>query len=79
MSQLSYYAGVTYKNDEGIVKGTGYEKTSFRLNLDQKDHCFPRLVTEFKLCRLKSGPRIFSIMTIQAQHWAYRSFQLHHG
>ena len=31
-----YYAGVTRKDDEGIVKGTGYRKTSFRLNLDQK-------------------------------------------
>jgi TonB-linked SusC/RagA family outer membrane protein len=32
----SYYAGVTYRDDEGIVKHTGYRKTSFRLNLDQK-------------------------------------------
>lgn len=32
----SYYAGVTYRDDEGIVKKTGYRKTSFRLNLDQK-------------------------------------------
>ena len=31
-----YYAGVTRKDDEGIVEGTGYRKTSFRLNLDQK-------------------------------------------
>ncbi|MDQ3277847.1 MAG: TonB-dependent receptor, partial [Bacteroidota bacterium] len=31
-----YYAGFTYKNDEGIVKHTGYRKSSFRLNLDQK-------------------------------------------
>jgi TonB-linked SusC/RagA family outer membrane protein len=31
-----YYAGITRKDDEGIVKGTGYEKTSFRLNVDQK-------------------------------------------
>lgn len=31
-----YYAGLTYKDDEGIVKRTGYKKTSFRLNLDQK-------------------------------------------
>ena len=34
--KTSYYAGVTYKDDEGIVKQTGYRKTSFRLNLDQK-------------------------------------------
>ncbi len=31
-----YYAGYTYKDDEGIVKRTGYRKSSFRLNLDQK-------------------------------------------
>ncbi|MBC7829339.1 MAG: SusC/RagA family TonB-linked outer membrane protein [Chitinophagaceae bacterium] len=31
-----YYAGITRKDDEGIIKGTGYEKTSFRLNVDQK-------------------------------------------
>lgn len=31
-----YYTGFTYKSDEGIVKSTGYRKSSFRLNLDQK-------------------------------------------
>src|SRR5436190_16119434 len=31
----TYFAGVTYRDDEGIVKQTGYRKTSFRLNLDQ--------------------------------------------
>jgi TonB-linked SusC/RagA family outer membrane protein len=31
-----YYTGFTYKSDEGIVKRTGYRKSSFRLNLDQK-------------------------------------------
>jgi TonB-linked SusC/RagA family outer membrane protein len=34
--RTSYYAGFTYRDDEGIVKTTGYRKTSFRLNLDQK-------------------------------------------
>ena len=34
--RTSYYAGFTYRDDEGIVKHTGYQKTSFRLNLDQK-------------------------------------------
>ncbi len=34
--KTSYYAGFTYRDDEGIVKHTGYQKTSFRLNLDQK-------------------------------------------
>ena len=32
----TYYVGFTRKNDEGIVKRTGYEKTSIRLNLNQK-------------------------------------------
>jgi TonB-dependent starch-binding outer membrane protein SusC len=35
-NKTSYFVGVTRKNDEGIVKGTGYEKTSFRINLDQE-------------------------------------------
>ena len=34
--RTSYYAGFTYRDDEGIVKHTGYRKTSFRLNIDQK-------------------------------------------
>lgn len=34
--KTSYYAGFTYRDDEGIVKHTGYQKTSFRINLDQK-------------------------------------------
>ncbi|MDP4261412.1 MAG: SusC/RagA family TonB-linked outer membrane protein [Bacteroidota bacterium] len=38
--RTTYYAGFTRKDDEGIVKKTGYRKTSFRLNLTQK-------VTEF--------------------------------
>ncbi|HEX7845029.1 MAG TPA: carboxypeptidase-like regulatory domain-containing protein, partial [Chitinophagaceae bacterium] len=32
----SYYAGFTRKDDEGIVKKTGYQKNSFRFNLTQK-------------------------------------------
>lgn len=34
--KTTYYVGATYKNDQGIVKHTGYQKTSFRANLDQK-------------------------------------------
>jgi len=34
--QTSFYAGGSYKNDEGIVKNTGYEKTSIRLNIAHK-------------------------------------------
>ncbi len=31
-----YYASVSHTNEEGIVKNTGYEKTSIRLNLDHR-------------------------------------------
>jgi len=34
--RTTYYAGFTRKDDEGIVKRTGYQKSSFRLNLTQK-------------------------------------------
>jgi len=34
--KTTYYVGFTRKDDEGIVKGTGYQKSSFRLNLTQK-------------------------------------------
>lgn len=31
-----FFAGISHNNEEGIVRGTGYEKTSLRLNLDHK-------------------------------------------
>lgn len=31
-----YFFGVTYKNEDGIVKNTGYERLGVRLNLDQR-------------------------------------------
>lgn len=31
-----YKFGATYKNEDGIVENTGYEKASFRLNVNQK-------------------------------------------
>ncbi|MCB0527109.1 MAG: SusC/RagA family TonB-linked outer membrane protein [Saprospiraceae bacterium] len=34
--KFGYYAGVTKKSENGIVKNTGYDKTSVRLNLDSK-------------------------------------------
>lgn len=34
--QTKYYVGFTSKDDEGIVEKTGYKKSSFRVNLDQK-------------------------------------------
>ena len=35
-AKTKYFAGVSHVNDSGIVLNTGYEKTSFRLNLDTK-------------------------------------------
>ncbi|HEX9650865.1 MAG TPA: SusC/RagA family TonB-linked outer membrane protein [Cyclobacteriaceae bacterium] len=32
----SYFLGFSRKDDEGIIKNTGYEKNSFRLNVDHK-------------------------------------------
>lgn len=34
--KTKYFAGMTYKNEDGIVKNTGYERLNFRLNLDRK-------------------------------------------
>ncbi len=34
--KTSFYAGASRKDDEGIVKNTGYEKTSVRLNIGHK-------------------------------------------
>lgn len=34
--KFGYFAGVTHKREDGIIKNTGYEKTSVRLNLDPK-------------------------------------------
>jgi len=34
--KTKYFIGATRQNDEGIVKHTGYEKLSFRANVDQK-------------------------------------------
>ncbi|HRI61249.1 MAG TPA: SusC/RagA family TonB-linked outer membrane protein, partial [Saprospiraceae bacterium] len=31
-----YYIGMTYKDDEGIVENTGYDRLGFRMNLDQR-------------------------------------------
>lgn len=34
--RTKYFIGATRKDDEGIIKNTGYKKNSFRLNIDQK-------------------------------------------
>jgi TonB-linked SusC/RagA family outer membrane protein len=38
--KTTYFVGYTRKDDEGIVKGTGYKKSSFRINLTQKAASF---------------------------------------
>lgn len=38
-----FYTGVTHNNESGIVRNTGYEKTSLRLNLDHKPVDFFRV------------------------------------
>lgn len=38
-----FFAGVTYNDEDGIVKKTGYEKTSLRLNLDHTPTDFLKL------------------------------------
>ena len=42
--KTTYYVGFTRKDDEGIVKRTGYQKSSFRINLTQKVTNFLDLV-----------------------------------
>ncbi len=34
--KTQFYAGASYKNEDGIVSNTGYQKTSVRLNVDHK-------------------------------------------
>ncbi len=34
--ETRYFLGYTYKNDEGIVENTGYQKNTLRFNLNQK-------------------------------------------
>ncbi|WP_234387197.1 SusC/RagA family TonB-linked outer membrane protein [Aquimarina sp. Aq78] len=34
--KTTFYAGISHQNEDGIVKRTGYEKTSLRLNIDHK-------------------------------------------
>jgi TonB-linked SusC/RagA family outer membrane protein len=45
--KVGYFAGVTRKTEEGIVKKTGYEKTSARLNLDIKPFSWADLQVGF--------------------------------
>ncbi|SDD83674.1 TonB-linked outer membrane protein, SusC/RagA family [Pricia antarctica] len=38
-----FFSGITHNNENGIVKGTGYEKTSLRLNLEHRATDFLKL------------------------------------
>ncbi len=41
--KTKFYAGITHNNENGIVKNTGYEKTSLRLNLENQPADFFRV------------------------------------
>lgn len=47
--RTGFFAGFSHKNEEGIVKRTGYEKTSVRLNLNHKISGSIKNRTEFEL------------------------------
>ncbi len=38
--KTKFYSGVSHNNEKGIVNNTGYQRTSFRLNLDHKPYDF---------------------------------------
>lgn len=38
-----FFAGISHNNEEGIVKNTGYEKTSLRLNVDHRANDFIKM------------------------------------
>jgi TonB-linked SusC/RagA family outer membrane protein len=58
--KTTYFAGVTYKNDEAIVKNTGYEKMAFRINLDQKVFSFLDLALNFNYVESKADRGFFN-------------------
>jgi TonB-linked SusC/RagA family outer membrane protein len=58
--RTTYFAGVTYKKDEAIVKNTGYEKMAFRINLDQKVFSFLDLALNFNYVESTSDRGFFN-------------------
>ena len=42
-AKTRFFSGISHNNEEGIVKNTGYEKTSLRLNLDHSPTDFLKL------------------------------------
>ena len=58
--KTTYFAGYTRKDDEGIVKGTGYKKSSFRLNLSQKISSFLDLATTMNYIESEANRGFFN-------------------
>ncbi|WP_396597935.1 SusC/RagA family TonB-linked outer membrane protein [Dokdonia sp. R86516] len=55
-----FYAGVTHSNENGIVKNTGYEKTSLRLNLDHRATDFLKVSLNTNYINSKSDRGFFN-------------------
>lgn len=58
--KTTYFAGFTYKDDEGIVKHTGYQKEDFRINLDQKVFKFLDLGLNYDYVESRSDRGFFN-------------------
>lgn len=58
--KTTYFAGFTYKNDNGIIKHTGYEKKDFRVNLDQKVFDFLDLSMNYNYVESQSDRAFFN-------------------
>ena len=58
--KTTYFAGFTYKDDEGIVEKTGYQKTAFRINLDQKVFSFLDLSLNYNYVESKADRGYFN-------------------
>ncbi|WP_035334692.1 SusC/RagA family TonB-linked outer membrane protein [Dokdonia sp. PRO95] len=55
-----FYAGVTHSDENGIVKNTGYEKTSLRLNLDHRATDFLKVSLNTNYINSKSDRGFFN-------------------
>ncbi len=58
--KTTYFAGYTRKEDEGIMKRTGYNKSSFRLNLTQKVGDFLDLALNMNYIESESNRGFFN-------------------
>ena len=58
--KTTFYAGFTRKDDEAIVKNTGYTKTAFRINLDQKVFSFLDLSLNYNYVESKADRGYFN-------------------